>query len=453
MIPLVGSRVRRVDRPTRELVTLELSAGERAVLLLSAVGSAAGVGVVRARPRGRPVDAFGMLLRRKIEGGTIAALEGSPRGARLVFAAQDGGLVALELLHTREGRGFRLLDAAGHRLGETTRDLAEVGDTHPIDEEPLLERGESLLRSLDERMRRERREACVETLDRAVARLDRAIAAVTSDAARVDDAGRLRHEADLLISANLDEHAGRTQVEVFDWALDPPAARTIELDPRHKPREEAERRYRRARKLERGREIALERRAKLERDREPLLALLATARNAEDDDALTAIEDALQQRGFAPSEPARKHAAPPPRTPYREFRSLRGVPIWVGRGAADNDELTVRLARPHHLFLHARGVPGAHVIVVLPKGAVCDETTLADAATLAAHFSDARGESPVEVLHAERRHVRKRKGSPAGAVQVDREKVMLLRFEPARLSRLLDSEVSAPSKRKRPRGS
>jgi predicted ribosome quality control (RQC) complex YloA/Tae2 family protein len=63
-----------------------------------------------------------------------------------------------------------------------------------------------------------------------------------------------------------------------------------------------------------------------------------------------------------------------------------------------------------------------------------------DAATLAAHFSEAAGEALVEVQHTDRRHVRKPRGAAPGAVFVDREHVLLLRFEPERLVRLLASE-------------
>ena len=128
------------------------------------------------------------------------------------------------------------------------------------------------------------------------------------------------------------------------------------------------------------------------------------------------------------------------RAPHREFVSQDGCAVLVGRNAADNDRLTLRVARPHDLWLHARGVTGAHVVVRLDKGKPCPPQTLADAATLAAHFSDLRGESVIDVLYTPRRFVHKRKGSAVGSVTLGREKVMALRVEPARVRRLLESE-------------
>jgi predicted ribosome quality control (RQC) complex YloA/Tae2 family protein len=82
-------------------------------------------------------------------------------------------------------------------------------------------------------------------------------------------------------------------------------------------------------------------------------------------------------------------------------------------------------------------------VIPLARGEICPDARLLDAATLAAHFSDARGESVVDVQHAERRHVRKPRGSAPGAVVVDRERVLVLRLEPARLARLLRGETLA----------
>jgi predicted ribosome quality control (RQC) complex YloA/Tae2 family protein len=133
------------------------------------------------------------------------------------------------------------------------------------------------------------------------------------------------------------------------------------------------------------------------------------------------------------------------RLPYREFRSGDASAVLVGRGAADNDRLTLRVARPHDLWLHARGVTGAHVVVPLSKGQSCSAETLVDAATLAAHFSDLRGETIVDVLYTPRRFVHKRKGSPIGSVTLGSEKVIAVRIEAERLKRLLENEQKSPA--------
>ncbi len=448
----VGARIRRVDRPLAELLTLELAAGDRLVLLLCVAASVPRAGIVLDRPRGKPIDAFGSLLRRTLEGGTILALEVEPRGARLVVEGPEGQVV-LEAIGDREGRGFRLLDHELRLLHGSTRTLRPLGDTAPVDDDRLHAAGTEILEALRAEAIEARRRAHLRSLARALGRLRRSIAAVEGDAARADDVALLRHEADLLIALPPDERRGRETLVVLDWACDPATERAIPIDPRRSPREEAAHRYRRARKLERGVTIALERRAKLLAELARLEQLEERAERASGAAELDALDHALEELRVRPAAERGVAEAETPRSPFRQFASERGIPIWVGRGAKDNDTLSVRLARPHHLFLHVRGRTGAHVIVPLGKGTICDEATLADAATLAAHFSDARGESTVEVIHAERRYVRKPRGAAPGAVRLDREKTFLLRFEPQRLARLLASETLPGSKRKRPRGS
>ena len=70
----------------------------------------------------------------------------------------------------------------------------------------------------------------------------------------------------------------------------------------------------------------------------------------------------------------------------------------------------------------------------------CPSELLVDAATLAAHFSDSRGEGVIDVLYTARRFVHKRKGSAAGSVTLGKEKVLALRMESERLERLLRCE-------------
>ena len=182
------------------------------------------------------------------------------------------------------------------------------------------------------------------------------------------------------------------------------------------------------------------------REVERELGVLEELRLDVDARSATDLARALESRGVTITEPQereRKRRREEERQPYRAFVTEDGAMALVGRGAADNDRLTLRIARPHDLWLHARGVAGAHVVVPLTKGKSCSPETLVDAATLAAHFSELRGEPVVDVLYTPRRFVRKRKGSPAGSVTLEREKVIGLRVEPARLGRLLKSEKKA----------
>ncbi|HRE48538.1 MAG TPA: NFACT family protein [Aggregatilineales bacterium] len=100
-----------------------------------------------------------------------------------------------------------------------------------------------------------------------------------------------------------------------------------------------------------------------------------------------------------------------------------GFVIWVGRNSRQNDEVTFGKGRPEDIWLHARGVPGAHVIIK-SGGRSVPLGVLQRAANLAAYYSASRAEGRVLVDVTERRHVRKMRGGKAGMVTYRNEQPM-----------------------------
>jgi len=92
-----------------------------------------------------------------------------------------------------------------------------------------------------------------------------------------------------------------------------------------------------------------------------------------------------------------------------------GFVLWIGRNARQNDEVTFTKGRPEDVWLHARGIPGAHVIVK-SGGRPVPPGVLQRAASLAAYYSAARSERRALVDVTERRYVRKIKGGKPGMV-------------------------------------
>src|SRR5512146_1891257 len=159
---------------------------------------------------------------------------------------------------------------------------------------------------------------------------------------------------------------------------------------------------------------------------------------------------AIEQGTWAPPAPSPSAAGTAPRThslsrresikqrrgPFRRFTSADGLPIFVGRNARENDELTFGLAKSDDLWLHARGAPGSHVVVRLEKGMDPPPETLKDAATLALLYSDLRKSGKAEVIYTRRKWVKKAKGQAPGAVTVTQEKSLMASVDKARLGAL-----------------
>lgn len=216
-------------------------------------------------------------------------------------------------------------------------------------------------------------------------------------------------------------------VELAELGLDeaalPPEARRIALDPALSPGENAQERFREYHKLK----AAAERVPPLIAQGEQEPAYLAQLRNdvalAGNRAALDMVEAALIEAGFVPA-PKRAKPAPQASQPLR-VRAPDGTLIWVGRNSRENEEVTFRRAAPDDLWLHAHGVPGAHVIVKVNADAP-HEDTLQQAARLALHYSALRGEPQAVVDCTERRYVRAIKGGRPGMVTYTHERSLVV---------------------------
>jgi len=96
--------------------------------------------------------------------------------------------------------------------------------------------------------------------------------------------------------------------------------------------------------------------------------------------------------------------------------------ILVGKGAADNDALTFKVAEQGDLWMHVSGWSGSHVVIRVPDGS--DEPpreVVEHAARLAAWYSKGRGaKGKVEVHVCRAGDVRKPPRYAPGKVQLTR---------------------------------
>lgn len=110
-----------------------------------------------------------------------------------------------------------------------------------------------------------------------------------------------------------------------------------------------------------------------------------------------------------------------------EYVLPNGWKVLVGRTDADNDRLSLKVARPDDWWFHVRGMPGSHVILRSPPGEEADRDTLKRTAAIAAYHSKARQGGVVAVSCTRARYVTKPRGAELGAVQIRKELVLKVR--------------------------
>lgn len=187
---------------------------------------------------------------------------------------------------------------------------------------------------------------------------------------------------------------------------------TIELDPRLNAIDNSQKYFRRYTKYRDSlqyidEQIAL---ATLENDYlEGILVQIEQAdiEDIEDIKAELTNEGYVAQRKNSIKKRAKSMSKP------RRYRTPDGVIIYVGRNNQQNDELSLKKASKNHWWLHAKNIPGSHVIIESDKPS---DETITLAGELAAYYSKFSQSSLVPVDIIQVKHLKKPNGSKPGFV-------------------------------------
>jgi len=97
------------------------------------------------------------------------------------------------------------------------------------------------------------------------------------------------------------------------------------------------------------------------------------------------------------------------------FKSSDGFDIFVGKNNKQNDYLTLKFSQSNDIWLHTKNIPGSHVII-RRNGRDIPDSTIKEAAILAAWFSKARMSGNVPVDYTAVKNVSKPSGAKPGMV-------------------------------------
>ena len=249
--------------------------------------------------------------------------------------------------------------------------------------------------------------------------IDRTIA----ESARAD---RYRQIGDLLLPSLHTLTKGDRTARLIDY-FDPEMPEIeIELDEKLTPQQNAERYFRRYQKARDAASTAEARKNKIARELAALESAKQEAESAAAVDELRDMRKTLTAQDLLRRE-ARAEGAVDEFAGYRIGRvwTPEGWEILYGETSQANDYLTRRIARPDDVWLHARSITGAHVVIrTRGHSAGVPRQVLIQAALVAARNSQAKHSSLVPVDHTLRKHVRKPRGSAPGFVTYKNEKTL-----------------------------
>jgi predicted ribosome quality control (RQC) complex YloA/Tae2 family protein len=248
-------------------------------------------------------------------------------------------------------------------------------------------------------------------------RLRSSIALMENDATADARAANYKQWAELLLAQPNARRLAGESITLQSWTDE---TLTIPLDPRLTLVENAEKYYTKTRAAAESAKVRAQRLPVYKKRlalAEEILAKLSAAATLSDIETLEQSIQTLVGKSMKDQATASK---------YREFPLEEGFMLYVGKSAANNDELTMKFAKQNDIWLHARGVSGSHAVIRV-TGKNPPKRVIEQAAEITAYYSNARNASYTPVAYTLKKYVRKPKGANPGAVVMEREEVVMVK--------------------------
>jgi predicted ribosome quality control (RQC) complex YloA/Tae2 family protein len=255
-------------------------------------------------------------------------------------------------------------------------------------------------------------------------RLKNALSGDLQSADRVDE---YRQAGDLVLAHLKELRTGMERADLTGYD-----GRTVEvmLDPKRSPSGNAELYFKRYKKARNGRDIIAARLRQSVDQASYLKSLLNDIEQSRDVESLMSIRSGLVAKGrFEQKTVPIKKTQQKTASPAIRKIMFNGWEILLGKSAAGNDHLTMKMARPDDLWLHAEGMPGSHVLVRNPNAGAIPPDVLVKAAALAAFHSKGRHAGKVPVTYTRAGLVNKPRGAKPGLVTLQERKSLMVKPE------------------------
>ncbi|WP_207940590.1 fibronectin-binding protein [Enterococcus sp. DIV2402] len=225
-----------------------------------------------------------------------------------------------------------------------------------------------------------------------------------------ENAEEFRQKGELLTTFMTQVPRGATAVQLENY-YDENRLIEIALDPALTPNQNAQKYFQRYQKLRNAVKLIGEQIRETKEELTYLESILSQLELAGPMD-IHVIREELVEQGYLKNRNLKTRKKEKKSQP-EHFLSSDGTEILVGKNNLQNDQLTLRTARKTDYWLHAKDIPGSHVII---RSNEPSETTILEAAEIAAYYSKYRYSAQVPVDFVQVKHIRKPNGAKPGYV-------------------------------------
>ena len=189
----------------------------------------------------------------------------------------------------------------------------------------------------------------------------------------------------------------------------------IKLDPNISPSQNAQKYYKKYNKAKVTEKYAEEQIVGAEEELEYLETVQESILKAESPRDLSEIKEELAEQGYISNTASKKKKKTQKSMPMK-FISSDGYEILVGRNNKQNDEVTIRMSYSTDIWLHTKNIPGSHTLIRTNGSGEVPDSTILEAAQLAAYYSKAKNSAQVPVDYTQIKNVKKPNGAKPGFV-------------------------------------
>lgn len=256
-------------------------------------------------------------------------------------------------------------------------------------------------------------------LDKLIKKDEKAIERINKLDDGIEKAEKLKHYAELLISQPNTRIKTGKEITVTDWDGN---ELKIPLDEKLNMIENSQKFFKKSAAVIKERTIA---KSKLPELTERMNSLVNLRNEIDKIDDTKTIEDIVRENRKILGDIVEQKGRESKEDKFKKYELSENYTLYVGKNAKNNDELTMKFAKPNDIWLHARGVGGSHCVIRV-DGRKPSKGIIKEAAAIAAFYSKAKTSHLAPVAYTQKKYVTKPKGANPGAVVVRREEVVLV---------------------------
>lgn len=252
-----------------------------------------------------------------------------------------------------------------------------------------------------------------------VTKLERKLEKLDNDKIAAQNCEEWRIKGEILTAYSFQIEKGATHVSLPNF-YDNDAPIEIVLDPQKNATQNAQQLFKQYQKLKQSLQF-IEEQTRLTKQELAYLESVLVQINLATTEDLLAIKEELITTGYLKDKQKMKRKNKPATLSPLQFKASDGTIILVGRNNLQNDQLTLKSSKKEHIWLHAKDIPGSHVVIQSDNPS---DETIVEAAKIAAYYSKYQQAANVPVDYVAIKHIKKPNGSKPGYVIYEQQKTI-----------------------------